>query len=256
PKAHIHLPFRLTLAAEEARHASRVLRLEVGAEVELFALDQEHSLRAIVVSITGERCEVEVVEQLPSPRLPDVTLLAAVVKPAQSDFICEKAAELGLKSVHFFFAERSQHPLRGERLREKLERLQRVRDAALKQSHSPRCTSVFLHPDFSTALDHLHLAAQKPKETRLLCSVPGTEQPPEITSFFPVQSFSPTSLENSPRPVETYIAVGPEGGFTSSELELALQHGYRTAKLGSTTLRSETAAVLASGLCMLLTGLN
>lgn len=43
----------------------------------------------------------------------------------------------------------------------------------------------------------------------------------------------------------TAVALGPEGGFAPEELDLLLSHGWRTASLGGTTLRFETAGVAA-----------
>jgi 16S rRNA (uracil1498-N3)-methyltransferase len=42
------------------------------------------------------------------------------------------------------------------------------------------------------------------------------------------------------------IFVGPEGGFTESEVELAKESGYTVASLGTLTLRGETAAIVAT----------
>ncbi len=42
------------------------------------------------------------------------------------------------------------------------------------------------------------------------------------------------------------IFIGPEGGFTDKEIELAKSHGYKAASLGPLTLRGETAAIVAS----------
>jgi 16S rRNA (uracil1498-N3)-methyltransferase len=41
------------------------------------------------------------------------------------------------------------------------------------------------------------------------------------------------------------ILIGPEGDFTTLEIELALQNGYKPLTLGNTRLRTETAALAA-----------
>jgi 16S rRNA (uracil1498-N3)-methyltransferase len=45
------------------------------------------------------------------------------------------------------------------------------------------------------------------------------------------------------------VAVGPEGGFTEQEVELAILNGWEPLSLGPRTLRVETAALAAAVLC-------
>ena len=49
---------------------------------------------------------------------------------------------------------------------------------------------------------------------------------------------------------ETQILIGPEGDFTSLEIEHALANNYIPVSLGRTRLRSETAGIVAAALVM------
>ena len=55
----------------------------------------------------------------------------------------------------------------------------------------------------------------------------------------------PFLLDVLRRGVESTVLVGPEGDFSVDEVRLALQHGYRSVSLGTSRLRTETAALVA-----------
>jgi len=55
-------------------------------------------------------------------------------------------------------------------------------------------------------------------------------------------------------PCEVWLAVGPEGGFTTAEVESAVSAGWRPVALGPRILRSETAGVVAAALVLHLWG--
>jgi 16S rRNA (uracil1498-N3)-methyltransferase len=63
-----------------------------------------------------------------------------------------------------------------------------------------------------------------------------------------------TSLSNEPRPSSVALLIGPEGGLEESEVELALQKGFKPWLLGSRILRTETAPIAAASVLNYLWG--
>jgi 16S rRNA (uracil1498-N3)-methyltransferase len=55
-------------------------------------------------------------------------------------------------------------------------------------------------------------------------------------------------LESLPQEAEIVLAVGPEGGWTTDELQGFHQAGWTSASLGRTVLRAETAAIAATAI--------
>jgi 16S rRNA (uracil1498-N3)-methyltransferase len=70
-------------------------------------------------------------------------------------------------------------------------------------------------------------------------------RPPEIS--LPVQLKEAVALPGRPRVV---LAIGPEGGWTDSELAAFRAAGWRLASLGATILRAETAAIAATAVSL------
>ena len=166
----------LLLDAEESRHLSRVLRLDVGQQCEVYETNSQQSFLCTLTGFEGERSRVKIIKSI--DRKPDVAvaLIMAAVSSSAADEIVEKATELGAVAIHFFSAERSQERLKGERKEKRLDRFQRVALAALKQSGSPRPPSIETHDSLQAVLDKLHSGphGQQPpgRPNRLLCSAP------------------------------------------------------------------------------------
>lgn len=218
-----------------------------------------------------------ILESLPTRQLHRTHLIVGIIKSAKSDLIVEKAVELGVARIHFFYGERSQNPLSGEKLKERVERLRRVRDAAVRQSFTPELPDIQAHSTLNEALAEIHGSPKNlPShgQRRLLLRAPQRspqevsddhlhiEQLPVITEFFRCPTHSRKNsgreLENigksveSKVSVESYLLIGPEGGVTGSELEVSRSYRYVEASLGPNVLRTETAVILACGLVQLL----
>jgi 16S rRNA (uracil1498-N3)-methyltransferase len=264
-------PQEIILRGKESHHLRKVLRLEAGAALEVHALSTAGSYLCHIIGYDDEAvvCQIDrlLERRLPAP----VVLIAAWVSPAQCDFVVEKAIEVGVRDLHFFSAQRSQERLKGERLRKRTERLERVAHAAMKQSGAAFLPGISLHSDLKSALDRLHSASPDSdgtsSELRILLQAPrspaaasgadaaDSAQDPEIKDLISVlrQGSSPprSALEKLPASVDSFIVSGPEGGFTADELSLTRRFGYCPASLGPNVLRAETAAVLALGVVQL-----
>src|SRR6185436_14100069 len=86
------------LRGEEARHLTRVLRVEAGQRYEIS--DNQQAWLAEVVETRGERVVFRTVEPIESPPLPvRITLCAALIKFDRFEWIVEKATELGVDRI-------------------------------------------------------------------------------------------------------------------------------------------------------------
>jgi 16S rRNA (uracil1498-N3)-methyltransferase len=142
-------------------------------------------------------------------------LALALIKGPRFDWAVEKATELGAAALVPLITLRSSPLAQGEA---KKARWARLSEEARKQCGRP-------WPMDITAPMGLESWLGGPlAEERLLLDPGGP--------FLPCEAGKPASL-----------LVGPEGGLTGDEKELALGYGFRPFGLGSLTLRSETAAV-------------
>lgn len=209
------------LAGTEAHHLAKVLRKPVGERVVLFdGRGKEATAEIVSVGKHSARLLIE------STRLDDeatyrhVTLATAVPKGDRLRWLVQKATELGVDRLMLLETERSiVHPGVG-----KMDKIRQTVIAACKQSGRNRLMEI--EPTASWA----EFVTGDEIETPTVIAHPGGEPFDEVVS----------SIEATDK---IRVAIGPEGGFTDAEVDLAVEHGARTARLGAHVLRVETAAV-------------
>ncbi|MEM1236525.1 MAG: 16S rRNA (uracil(1498)-N(3))-methyltransferase [Pseudomonadota bacterium] len=203
------------LGRDDANRLFNVMRLGVGAEVRLFngAAGEWRSR----VAEAGKRGGVLVCEEQSAPQRmpPDLWLLFAPIKKDRTDFIVEKAAELGAARILPVQTDFTQ----SDRLRQ--DRLQAHAVAAAEQCGGTYVPVVAALEKLSAVLDAW------PVERRLM---------------FCDEAATAGDLPDEPGPWG--IVIGPEGGFSETERERLRGLG-RTVSLGPRILRADTAAVAA-----------
>ena len=220
---------RLTLRAEEAHHARRVLRLESGAPVVCF--DGEGTvLRGRITAYAKDAAEVEVDEALaPEPEpAPRITLAQGLVKGERMDLIVQKATELGASAILPLRAERSDVRLDDERGSRRAERWRRIAVEAAKQCERARLPRLLEPATVDAAL-----------------STCGGADGPAVA--FVERDGLPArgALEALGSPGRVTVFVGPEGGWSPGERDLLAERAALCLSLGPTILRAETAAIAA-----------
>ncbi|MCA9110634.1 MAG: 16S rRNA (uracil(1498)-N(3))-methyltransferase [Planctomycetaceae bacterium] len=210
----------LEVSGDEAAHMLRVLRLTVGDRVSLFDGDGQE----VIAEITGTRkhtARLRVRESSPrvSAERPAITLVTAVPKSDRFRWLVEKVTELGVQRLIPVRTERSVvHPRDG-----KLEKMQAASIAACKQCQRNDLLQI---QDLLDWTEMLRQTARLPK----LIAHPGGS---------PMGKLLP-SINREPHVV---LIVGPEGGLTEGEVELARAAGGNVVQLGQLILRIETAAL-------------
>lgn len=215
---------RLVLSGDEARHALAARRLQPGETLWLF--DGHGAVARASLQRVGKRGrELELrVEERQTAAAPKsvLHLVCALPKGDRQNVLLDMATQLGMTHFTPLLCERSVvKPGAGS-----LQRWQRICLEACKQSrrlyfpaiHNP-CT-----------LRELLARAPMPKDS-LWMAHPAASTP----SLAVVRQ----ALN------DVTVLVGPEGGFTDAEVELAKAAGARHISLGSNILRIETAAVAA-----------
>jgi 16S rRNA (uracil1498-N3)-methyltransferase len=207
------------LKAGEARHLSRVCRLGAGDEVEIFD-GRGGATRAKVIALGVDRVDLIAVGAPIPERVPPfpLVLASAVPKADRFDWLVEKATELGVERLIPLICERSVvEP--GSR---KISRLERTIIEASKQCRRSRL-----------------MVLEPPVRWPLVA-----ESVPQSLKFFADMAGVPTNLvERIPTGQPVILAIGPEGGFTEAERELAGRTGWLGIELGVNTLRIETAGL-------------
>ena len=212
----------ILLSSGQAHYLGAVLRRELRGEVRLFnGRDGEWS--ATIIVLERGRAEVRTTKLLRAQfREPGLVLVHAVLKRDASELIMQKATELGVTQVQPVLTERSQRS-----------------------------------PANMTRLAAIAIEAAEQSERLAVPSIAPPCPLPELLDTWPSDRPLAVAIERSGTrlaPVRAdALLIGPEGGFSSRELDATNRHPFvLPICLGPTVLRAETAAIV--GLTLLLAG--
>lgn len=223
----------VTLSRDETHYAQRVLRVEVGDEVGLFD-GAGRTGRGRVTGIEHHDMTIDLLEETTVPRpLPALHLAQALPKGKKMDWIIEKVTELGVACVIPMQTRHAVMQAEGVRAEKKVARWQEIAKSATRQSGQAWTPVVEPVTPIRDILD----TASSRAGTILLCSLAAGARDLK-------QVLSTTKLRADER---LLLLVGPEGDFSLGETQAALEAGAVPVCLGSSVLRTETAAVYAVG---------
>ena len=221
---------KLELDKVESHHALHVLRLQSGDEVSLFdGRGRAHC--GYIVEIGGERVTIEVGAALRSNESPlSLSVAVAVPKGDIMSLIVQKLTELGVSHIRPLLTEHSESiPAAIDK------RLDRWRRVALETSKQCGRSAI---PDLSASVSLEELLNSEVSHAVWVAQPDASPILPERID----ENRSPT------------LIIGPEGGWSSNELELIIGSSAERFSLGPRTLRVETAAIVAASLFQWLVG--
>lgn len=212
------------IEGEEYAHLTHVMRRREGDIIGV--MDGEGTAYLVLLTALQKRAALGSIQatypmlhEHPTP----VTLAAAVLKnPSRFDYMIEKLTEAGIRTFIPLFTERTipRHA--------RTERWQKIALAAAKQCG--RCIVPRIQTPASIG-EFLEGSGHHGSHRWILHE--------EATADMPVQS-------GEVEPGGHSIIIGPEGGFSTEEVALAVRHGYSAVSVGPRRLRSETAALAAA----------
>ena len=219
------------LPAEEAAHASRVLRLESGDEV--FLIDGAGCFfKAQLTLVTKGRCLYDIVERLPQEKTWNGRIAVAMAPTKVIDRVewtLEKATEIGVDEFSLLNCAFS------ERRNVKLERLDKIVVAAVKQSRKA------WKPLLNDLQPFENFVKQPRKGAKYIAHCYAEIDKKDLYG----------ELLQLNGDGEVTILIGPEGDFSIDEVRLAMNKGYVSVSLGQSRLRTETAALAATMIAQL-----
>lgn len=210
-----------TLDETESKHCVRVLRLEKGDQITLVD-GRGGFFTAEIADPNPKRCAVNVVNSELNFGLRNFQVhiaMAPTKNIERMEWFLEKATEIGINRVTPLLCRYS------ERKEIKNDRLEKVMVSAMKQS----------------------LKAYLPQLDELTKFNEFIRQPFEGQKFIAhCEEKHRELLKNAIQSGGNYlILIGPEGDFSTEEIELALNAGFLPVSLGASRLRTETAGVVA-----------
>lgn len=210
---------RAVLIGEHARHLSQVLRAQVGQEFDISTGTDVRCGR--IVSLESDRVEFELGRIIKHSVSTPITVALSIFKFDRMEWAIEKCTELGVARVVPVIAARTE-PHLAAAAQKRVERWQRIVKQASEQSRriSP--------PEISPPVKFKDLIAMAADLRIVLSEI---EQSVMLGDAIP-EKVGPLVL-----------AFGPEGGWKEEELAAFRESGWKSASLGNTILRAETAAI-------------
>lgn len=181
---------------------------------------REYTVFITAINVKGIHCDI--LKSVKSSTLPkrEITLAFALVKKSNIEWIMQKGTEIGVSRFMPFIADRS------EKKGFNRERALTIVKEATEQSNRAVVPIVREPITFEEIFKEI--------------------KGEEVFVFHPKGEEMTDEMKNAESPA--CLVVGPEGGFTDTEIFFAKKQGANIVSLGSGVLRAETAAVVASAI--------
>lgn len=220
---------RAYITGDDRNHIRNVLRMNPGEEVSLMVPGDDKEYRCAISAYTDDEVELTLlfIKESDVELSCEVVLYQALPKSDKMELIITKAVELGATRIVPVAASRSVVKLDEAKAAKKTARWNAISEAAAKQSKRaiiPEVSNVMTMPE---ALSDCRTFGAKIIPYELMAQDPMDETRKVIESIKPGDKVA--------------VFIGPEGGFTEEEIEMAKSEGVVPVSLGRRILRTETA---------------
>lgn len=206
---------------EESKHIIKVLRKKTGDSIHI--TDGNGNLFHSKITVESEKkCEVQIqtIDQFEPKKYKLHIAIAPTKMNDRFEWFLEKATEIGVDEISPIICEHS------ERKVYKTDRAEKILQAAMKQSNQ------FFLPKINTPISFSEFIKNTTDGEKFIAHCEENQK----------DSFKSRCQPNQ----NILILIGPEGDFSSKEINLALKNNFIPVSLGNTRLRTETAGVVAS----------
>jgi 16S rRNA (uracil1498-N3)-methyltransferase len=254
----------ITISGEDVRHIVTVLRMKTGDELLLCdGKGGEYLVKIAQVGKSEITTDVKThVRRVLS--LPRVTLCQGLPKSDKMDWIVQKATELGVATIVPLITERTIVKIKDEEKR--VARWQKIAREAAMQSNRPdipRVQHICTYADFLKSITNPpsppFVKGGNRKNPPLEKGEKGGFSSPDILLLLPWEEGTvpiKEILRANSGIKHIIMLIGPEGGFSAQEAELAKEKGFNLVSLGQNILRTETAAIAALSMILYETSNN
>lgn len=215
---------------EQFHYLAAVRRFSVGDEINIFdGLGNSYKAR---IDNVGKKSMQGTILSSKTLVLPEtkISLYTAIPKGERFDWLIEKASEIGVSKIVPVIYLRS---VVKELSENKIERYKKISISASSQSWRADIMPIENPVNFNEIVEKISV------QKNTLNVLPWeSEQEKNILDL----------LKENKEIKNINVFIGPEGGFDKSEIDFALQNGFKTVTLGKNILRVETAAIVASSI--------
>ncbi len=225
---------KIAIQGEEARHLIYVLRKKPGDVIQVFD-GQGQTYQVKIEKIEKDKIHTKILSRAPTAGIrTKLRLFQSLLKSPKMDYLIQKVTELGVDTVTPIFTARTTVKIDSKKVEGKLVHWRKIALNAAKQCGRAKLPVLNSPVKLAKALETTEnnglslLLHEKEKEKKLEHVL--------------------KNLYNEQRKVNLFI--GPEGGFTDEEINLAKTYGVTSVGLKGNILRSETAALVVLGVVL------
>lgn len=222
----------IIIRGSDANHISNVLRMKEGDKITV--CDSKGNDYNCAIASTNKNeiiCKINSIEKSHTESEFKITLYQGMPKLDKMEFIIQKCVELGIYAFVPVITEHTVVKI-NDKTDKKVERWQKISESAAKQCGRGIIPQIYSPMTLKNAIVDAN------KNDGILIPYEN-ETTKSIKSF--LKDFEGNSLA---------VFIGPEGGFSKSEIDWAINEGATTVTLGKRILRTETAAITASAVIM------
>lgn len=220
---------------DDINHIKNVLRLNKGDYIQICNSDTGKNYNAKIEEIKNEviRCKIEEILNDTSESNVEIHIYQGLPKADKMELIIQKCTELGVQKIIPVNMERSIVKLNGKDEEKKIARWQKIAEASSKQSGRDKILQI-------ENVIKIKDIAQKIKEYDAFIVTYEKEENNTLKN----ELLKLKDLENP----KIAVLIGPEGGIDFKEIEKFKENGAKIITLGKRILRTETVALIVSGI--------
>ena len=222
----------VTIVGSDVNHIKNVLRIKPGEEFNVLTGDSDLEYRCSIREFGNESitCDILFIKQNNTELGAEIWLLQGLPKGDKMELIIQKAVELGASKIVPVAMERSVVKVDDKKADKKVSRWNAISEAAAKQSKRRIIPEISAPVTFTEVMNETSDFDIKilPYEMADMDAIAKTRE--IIGLAKPGQRIA--------------ILIGPEGGFSEKEYELAVKNNWQEITLGHRILRTETAGMV------------
>ena len=233
----------IVIIGDDVNHIINVLRMKTADEIQICNQDTGDNYNAEIVNYSKNEVECKIISRINETTESNVhiTLFQGIPKFEKMELIIQKNTEVGIKSIVPVIMERTVVKLDEKIASKKLERWQKIAEIAAKQSMRdiiPQIGNITKLKDIDTTEFDAVLVAYENEEHNMLKT--------ELQKL----ERKIKSNNSSEQQYNIAIVIGPEGGISEKELVMLAEKNAKFVSLGKRILRTETVALVVSGILM------
>lgn len=214
-----------SLTESKAHYVKHVLRLKVNSSIIIFD-GSGHEYKAKITKIIKNEIAILPSQSVYKESAPfrKIRIGQCIIKKDKMDLVLQKATELGVNDISPLLSEFSVIKLESDRIKNKTLHWEKIIQSSCEQSKRNYIPTINNPETIET-----FIKKTSKNNCRIILNPKASKSINEI----------------NPNEKQIDLLIGPEGGFTNSEIEYAYEKGFIGVSLGSRILRSETAAIAA-----------